>query len=493
MYERSAIVLERYFENLLQYRNPCNIRDNFNNYCDLVEKLDRYQTAYQKELTSTKEYDESLEKIKLVQASQDKLYKKSAKLEYDRNLLFDNIDGNPEETKKCIEKIELEVEKNNDAMKKMKEKLVSAIEKYHEKKFELSKSKRAKKIAENSYEETLEKAKSNFEGISEASLETIKQFDKFDDSELIIVQLEKNGKGEKIPFNQEVIENITMFAIETEKKVAECYLFVYDKLNKLLAEIQDGAAKIGLHKKYLRNERAKMDFLLAVKNYIIQFLDYERMTIIYGKKSHDKLMTEACENFKADIIQIKNLYELLIREIAGKATKRAYSELYNKSYLIDIQEKEETFRKEKNQINLNSATLMNLNYWRISGIGEIYTVFYKNVSEVFGRDVVEFDLPKVDIDEDEEEVTKEVVVVEKVDNKTTKKTKNTKTPFEVIDYDELDESGNSDYYEEDDYTATEESAGTFEEEPFDIFGEKYQNIDFLEQKITKNKKIESNL
>ena len=41
MYERSAIVLERYFENLLDYREKCNIRDNFANYCKLVEKLDK--------------------------------------------------------------------------------------------------------------------------------------------------------------------------------------------------------------------------------------------------------------------------------------------------------------------------------------------------------------------------------------------------------------------------------------------------------------------
>ena len=48
MYERSAIVLERYFENLLGYRREGNIRDNFNNYCDLVEKLEKYQINYDK-------------------------------------------------------------------------------------------------------------------------------------------------------------------------------------------------------------------------------------------------------------------------------------------------------------------------------------------------------------------------------------------------------------------------------------------------------------
>ena len=49
MYERSAIVLERYFENYLDYRRECNLRDNFSNYCELVQKLEKYQTNYQKE------------------------------------------------------------------------------------------------------------------------------------------------------------------------------------------------------------------------------------------------------------------------------------------------------------------------------------------------------------------------------------------------------------------------------------------------------------
>ena len=115
MYERSAIVLERYFENLLEYRRECNLKDNFNNYCDLVEKLEKYQINYEKELAATQEFNESVRKVRLVQASQEKLYKKSVKLEYNRNLLFNNIEGKVEDTRKCIEKIEEEVEKNNEA------------------------------------------------------------------------------------------------------------------------------------------------------------------------------------------------------------------------------------------------------------------------------------------------------------------------------------------------------------------------------------------
>ena len=153
MYERSAIVLERYFENLLEYRREGNLRDNFYFYCELVEKLEKYQVNYQKEFIAIQDYNETLKKIKQIQLTQEKLYKRSAKLEYNRNLLFNNLDGKVEDIEKCIEKIETEVEKNNEDMKSIKVALINTLGEFNEKKFELSKCKRYKKMAENDYNE----------------------------------------------------------------------------------------------------------------------------------------------------------------------------------------------------------------------------------------------------------------------------------------------------------------------------------------------------
>lgn len=471
MYERSAIVLERYFENLLQYKKDCNIRKNFKNYCDLVDKLEKYQINYKKELNATKEYNESLKKIKVIQASQDKLYKKSAKLEYNRNLLFNNIDAKVDETRKCIEKIENEVEKNNEAMKETKESLIEALKEYNERKFELSKSKRCRKISENAYEETLEVAKSNFKGIKEEAVEVAKQFSKFDDTESIIIQLERNGKDEKIPFNQNAIEKSTFFAVDIVKKETASYLFIFEKMRRLLEEIEAGVAKISAHKKSLRNEKAKVDFLLAVKEYIIQFLDYERMTIIHGKKMHEKLMEEACNNFSEDVLQITNLFDLLEKETLGKATKKNYKDLYNKSYLLDIQQ------KDQKQKNANGISLINLNYWRINGIKEIYTIFYKNISEVFGKDIVEFDLPKED---DEDEIFQETVDSNKEENNVEiiEKKTSSKTPFELSEEEEDDDDDEQSSLSNENNESVES-----EENQFDIFGEKYKNIDVAETNL----------
>lgn len=513
MYERSAIVLERYFDNLLSYRKECNLRDNYNNYCGLVEKLEKYQINYQKEVSATQEYNKSLERIKEIQLEQKGLYKKSAKLEYDRNLLFNNLEGKVEEIRRCIEKIEADVEQNNAGMVETKEALLEALEDFNDKKFELSKCKRYKKMAENDYNELYEISKQNYEGITPEDISAVKAFAKFDDEQDIIEALIENGKNEKIPFNEEVMKCATKFGIEIAKKEAASYLVIYDKMTKLLSDISTGTAKINLHKKYARNEKAKIDFIMAVKEYETQFLDYERITVIHGTKSHNRLMSEACENFNTDIAQIDNLYDLLLREITNKATKKAYKELYNKSYLTDIKEKEEKFKKEKNRINLNTATLVNTNYWRIEGISGIYSIFYKNVSEVFGRDVAEFDIPK-EIQETSsieevatvsEEVQEEEEAVEKI-------------PFQIDGYDDediededndvsifesdenSDEADAEEYNEDDEINSDKENMittpntlignivseinnGSDIDEEFDIFGEKYKDVDFTDTNV----------
>ena len=580
MYERSAIVLERYFENLLGYRREGNIRDNFNNYCELVEKLEKYQINYEKELTATEEFEDSLKKIRLIQASQKKLYEKSVKLEYNRNLMFNNIESKIEETRKCIEKIELDVEKNNKEMVEVKEKLISALTVYNEKRFELSKCKRYKKMAEKAYNDAYEIAVSNYDSITQDILDEAREFAKFEDAEDIIAELENNGRNEKIPFNEDVIRDATMFGIDIAKKEVAGYLIIYDKMTKLLSDIEEGATKIELHKKYARNEKAKMDFIYAVKDYMTQFLDYERMTIIHGRKSHNRLMSEACENFEADVIQINNLFELLIKEITNKSTKKAYKELYNKNYLIDIQEKDERFKREKNRVNLNTATLINSNYWRIEGIREIFTIFYKTVTEVLGRNVDEFDVINAEEyqgcentdTEVQEEVAKPEIIEEKVSErpkkvkveevieetevlpfeietvpeKKTKKvavkqvkkkvsiedddetlfisnkdTRNVKNQEKLIedeeeqeddDFEEDDfDTADTDIFEDEtesvediddiddveddeDYNSAEDMIDNLvqnfqsEDDEFDIFGEKYKNVDVLEKFNQKNKR-----
>ena len=71
MYERNAIVLERYFAKLFGYDEKNNIKNNYTNYAELVSKLDKYQEATQEEDKVIAQYDEIINKIKNIQKNQD--------------------------------------------------------------------------------------------------------------------------------------------------------------------------------------------------------------------------------------------------------------------------------------------------------------------------------------------------------------------------------------------------------------------------------------
>ena len=397
MYERSAIVLENYIYKSFGYNEVNNIKNNFDNYCELIEKLDLFQNTYTKEQTAIQEFENVSNEIKNIQTSAEKLYKKGAKLEYNRNILFGNIAQNIEEIEKCIINIEEDIEKNYQNLKELRESFINAIRDYKDKKEYLSNCKKDRKSAEDEYNISLNSLKEEFYGINTDNIKYIKDFvtsENEEEKESLISVLNKNGKGEKNPFDENVISNAAVLGIDIAKKEAICYMQIYDKTNKLLKDIESESIRIDKYQEYAKNAKAKLGFLFAEKEYLVQFLDNERLTVIHGKKTHEKLMKEACDNLLVDVKQINNLYELILRETTGKPTKRAYKELYNKSYLIDIEEKEAIFKKEKFKVNTSAGALINLNYWRIEGIKNIYTVFYNTISEVFGKDLVEFDVPK---------------------------------------------------------------------------------------------------
>lgn len=410
MYERSAIVLERYFERLLGFNKENNLKQNFKNYCDLFTKFNIFQEANSEELSALSEFQAVENTIEGIQSSQEKLYKKNAKLEYNRDLIFSDITQKPEEIEKCIVKLENDISKNQATLISLREKFIEAIRDYNYKKSKLAKCKKNRRNAEADYNSSFEITNQNLERIEQEYIEMAKSFATDENQLELISIMADNGKEEKIPFNNSVITSAAKLGFEILKKEVECYLLAYEMCQKLVNELKDGAVSVELHQKTIRNINVKLDFLNAQKEYLIQFLDYERITVIYGKRTHRTLMVEACEKFELDIIQINNLYELLLKEIAGKSTKKAYKELYNKSYLLDIEEKDAKFKKEKNKMNLPVGTVMNSNYWRIEGIKNIYTVFYKQVSEIFGKDLVEFDLPKEpEIDEISSEEKVEII------------------------------------------------------------------------------------
>ena len=394
MYERNAIVLERYFCKKLGYQKTNNLKENFSNYCNLLEKIEQFQIKSEAENKSLTEFNDVSNRLASIQQMQEKLYKRNAKLEYSRNLIFGNIEEDVNELSKCLNKIESDISKTQTAFIETRENFISTVELYQTKKKELDVAIQNKNEAEEEYNSVLENAKANFENIELDIVDYIKGITTDEIRKIkreLIEVITKNGAKEKIPFDADIVSKASEFATEISKKEAECYVIIYDKTKKLLDEIENNSLKMDRHRKWRRDNTAKLKFFNAEKEYLIQFLDNERLPVMHGKKIHRKLMLEACKNLILDVDQMNNLYELILREEAGRSAKKAYKELYNKDYFRKIEEGSLQIEDEASKLGLNIAMVINSNYWRVEGIREIYTAFYQIITEIYGKELEEFE------------------------------------------------------------------------------------------------------
>ena len=407
MYERSAIVLERYFNYLFGLQKEKNLSTNYQNYISLVDELEKYQNIIDEEEKVIKSFDEVATKIQEIQKKQEKLSNINIKLEEERGKLFNALDESPSLIEKKLEKIENTIENNAQELKKLKEDFIDSLKSFSDRQVERNKCSRTKRVVEANHISFIKQVTEEIQAIDISDLKKVKLFLTNEDTkmqdELIKIMME-NGKNEKVKFNKEVIQKAVIARIGIAKKEAEGYLLSYDKMRRLLSEIDNDTLKLSKYQKVFRDLSVKFSFLEAEKNYIFGFLDNERMTAINGEKIHSEMMKEACQNFDVDMAQIKNLYELILREVAGKSTKKAYNELYNKTYLKDIEDKEKNFEEEVTHMKIQ-GTVINSNYWRIEGIKNLYDVFQKEVSEKFNKDLSEYKIeeeeePNTDIDID---------------------------------------------------------------------------------------------
>ena len=176
--------------------------------------------------------------------------------------------------------------------------------------------------------------------------------------------------------------------------------------------IENNSLKMDRHRKWRRDNTAKLKFFNAEKEYLIQFLDNERLPVMHGKKIHRKLMLEACKNLILDVDQMNNLYELILREEAGRSAKKAYKELYNKDYFRKIEEGSLQIEDEASKLGLNTAMVINSNYWRVEGIREIYTAFYQIITEIYGKELEEFETAEEETSKEQTSNIEETVELE---------------------------------------------------------------------------------
>jgi len=393
MYERNAIVLERYFEKIFGFKEKDNLEQNYKNYRDLIEKYEKYTIATNAENVAAEEFDQVSNELKKAQKSQEKLYNKGAKFEYSRYVIFNNIKETPDNIEKCLKQVQDDVDKNNEELKELGQRFVQLVVDYNAKKQYLEKCQEENSNAKNDFEIALAKTQECYKNILEEYIDVSKEFIASDNRDLkkdLNNTFIENGKNEKNPFDQDVIINTINISVLLYKIELEIYLTGHDRTAKLLNEIEADSVKMDKHKKYYNDSKVKLDFISAEKEYLTQFLDNERIAAIYDKKVHRKLMLEACKALNSDLEQINKLYDIILKEIAGRSTKKIYKENYNKEYLIDMERLAANPELDTNRMRTNAVALMNLNYWRIEGIRRIYDVFDKDITEIFGKDLSEY-------------------------------------------------------------------------------------------------------
>lgn len=393
MYERSAIVLEKYYNNMFGFDKKDNLKTVYKDFKYTIEEIQKYQDIVKEEDNIINEFDIIANEIRQIQQEQKRIYKSNIKLEEDRNQLFDVLDDDPSTTEKKLLKIEEKINENNKNLEELREKFIKNLVDFEEKQNERNKISRNRREEEKEYLQVIQKSTNDISNISKDIIMNIKKFINFTgedfNNEIIEIMIE-NGKDERVPFDKNVIEKAVRARNEIAKREVASYVTVFDKLRKVLSEINNDDIKMDKYVKILRDVSTKFSFIKAQKMYIVAFLDNERMTAINGAKVHSKLMSEACEQFEIDMEKFENLYELIVKEITGKATKKAYKELYDINYLTEINKKEENLEKELNNLKMNSGVIINSDSWRIEEIKNIYNVFENEVAQKFERDLSEF-------------------------------------------------------------------------------------------------------
>lgn len=423
MYERSAIVLEKIFNSTLHFNKRINLKTIYKDYKSMLEEAEKYLQNLDAENKIIDEFDKIANEIGEIQKEQKKLSKSNVEYEQERNELFESLDDDTKAIEQEIVRIETETYKNNDRLLELRKRYIELITIFSQKQKQRNICSKTRRTEEKQYIELINEISNNIDSIDEDDIKDVKDFIKSDDeqrkTEIINIMLE-NGKDERVPFNKEVIENSVNVRTEIVKKEAECYINIYEKLKKLITELNSNDnIELNKYKKVLNNSSCKLNFYKAEKAYIVSFLDNERVTAVNGVKAHNKIMKEACIDFQNDIEQFKNLEQLIILETSSKATQKAYRELYNEEYLTNIENKEKDFEKELSNMRINSGAIINSDYWRIEEIKNIYKTFQKEVEEKFGRKFEKQDTqlqtkahPKLSLNLNENQITYRGVIKE---------------------------------------------------------------------------------
>ena len=157
MYERNAIVLERYFNQMFGYNMKSNIKTNFKDYCDLVECLEKYKEISNEDEDIIQEYDMIANRIMEIQKRQEVLNKKNTKFQNERVEIFQVIDENSDFIQKRFDTVHSNIQEVDNQIKQNSQDFISAVAEFNEKSKIRTECGKSRRSIEKDYNKILNK------------------------------------------------------------------------------------------------------------------------------------------------------------------------------------------------------------------------------------------------------------------------------------------------------------------------------------------------
>ena len=212
MYERNAIVIDRYFASIFGYDKNNNLKNNSSNYFELVSSLEKYQKASETENNIMAEFEKVANRIRETQKLQEVLNKRNLKYSETRKSLFEGLEEDADTLKEKFEKIEEEINKNNQEIKENSDKFIEEIIEFNEKSETRSDCGKERRIVENDYQKVLKTTTDIFNNINKDKLKEIKAFVKSD-----------NKDDAKQEIKEKILKNVSIYR---RKKSGNIIIFV---------------------------------------------------------------------------------------------------------------------------------------------------------------------------------------------------------------------------------------------------------------------------
>ena len=105
MYERSAIILERYFDKILGITKENNLKTNYGNYSTIISELEEYQRIIEEEEKVIRKFEEVALEMEKIQKEQSNIHESNLEMEKERNRLFNDLGENPNTLDNKLQKI----------------------------------------------------------------------------------------------------------------------------------------------------------------------------------------------------------------------------------------------------------------------------------------------------------------------------------------------------------------------------------------------------